>query len=114
MLSVGPRDPCHSSTDLCLRNHWHQRVLLASRWAGYISFLPRAFPGMPLFWAAGDLQHLSGSTVLGKMTGRGCSRPSRLEQPSEASSVLTPPAYQLAGRPPEILLMTFPGMCTSC
>ena len=59
-------------------------VALQCRWAGYMDFLPKSCPGLPLFWAAEDLQRLRGSPALDKMTGRGCSYTHFLEQPSEA------------------------------
>lgn len=53
------------------------------RWAGYIEFLPKAFPGLPLFWTGNDLGRLRGSSAADKMTGRGCCYTRSLEQPSE-------------------------------
>ena len=67
-----------------------QYIASCCRWAVYIGFLPKSCPGLPLFWAAEDLQRLMGSSALDKMAGRGCSYAHSLEQPSEAGPHSSP------------------------
>jgi hypothetical protein len=37
------------------------------RWKGYLDFLPKYLPGMPMFWTEEDLRHLQGTSTLMKM-----------------------------------------------
>ena len=75
---------CHSYSLHLAQLAGRASVRAQCRWAGYIAFLPKSCPGLPLFWAAEDLQRLKGSSALDKMTGRGCSYTRSMEQPSEA------------------------------
>ncbi|EIE21805.1 SET domain-containing protein, partial [Coccomyxa subellipsoidea C-169] len=62
----------------------------SSKWKGYLDFLPKSIPGMPLFWDSEQLQSLEGTSLIEKMNGCKAMPDRPLEPPCKFNSVVLP------------------------